>query len=147
MEQPWGPRTQTTNNPPKPRATSFFSLRKLKGNEPIPKMPALHLEHFEEEDAEGNEDKEINDPGRIKEVTEEFMVHLARAVKDAQTDEKHCYHCISLEHFIHNCLFVKTLREKETVKWQGGMVSKKGAQTPSTTANALKNPQMEILEA
>ena len=30
------------------------------------------------------------DPGRFEEVTEEFMVCLARAVKDAQTDEKHC---------------------------------------------------------
>ena len=37
MELPWGPRTQATNTPPKPKATSFFLLRKFKGNQPIPK--------------------------------------------------------------------------------------------------------------
>ena len=37
MELLQGLRTQATNNPPKPRATSFFSLRKLKGNQPISK--------------------------------------------------------------------------------------------------------------
>ena len=34
-------------------------------------------------------------------VTEEFIVCLTRAVKDAQQEEKHCYHCSSLKHFIH----------------------------------------------
>ena len=33
------PRTQATNTPSKPRATSFFPLRKLKGNQPTPKCP------------------------------------------------------------------------------------------------------------
>ena len=94
MELSWGPRTQTTNNPPKPRATSFFPLRKLKGNQPIMKMPAVHLE---EEDARSDKDKENDDPGGIEGVTKEFMVHLARAVKDTQMEEKHCYHCSSLK--------------------------------------------------
>ena len=40
-----------------------------------------------------------DDPHGIKGVTEEFMVHLARAVKDAQIEEKHCYHCSSPETF------------------------------------------------
>ena len=57
-------------------------LQKLKGNEPTPKTPAMHLVHLEEEDAKSNEDKASNDPGGIEGVTEEFMVHLARAVKD-----------------------------------------------------------------
>ena len=83
MELSWGPRTQTTDNPPKPRATSFFPLRKLKGNQPIMKMSAVCLVHLEEEDARSDKDKESNDPGGIKGATEEFMVHLARAVKDA----------------------------------------------------------------
>ena len=73
--------------PPKPRATSFFPLRKLKGNQPTPKMPTVHLAHLEEEDTGGDEDKESHDPSGIKGVTEEFMVHLARAVKDAQVVE------------------------------------------------------------
>ena len=82
IELPWGPRNQVTNNPPKPRATSFFSLRKLKGNQPILKNPAVHLAHLEEEDTRDDEGQESDDPSRIKGVTEEFMVHLARAVKD-----------------------------------------------------------------
>ena len=41
------------------------------------------------------------------------MVSLARAVKDTQADEKHSYNCSRLEHFICNCLLVKTSREKK----------------------------------
>ena len=104
MELPQGPRTQMTDNPPKPRTTSFFPLRKLKGNQPILKKPAVHLVHLEEEDASDDEDRESADPGRIEGVTEEFMVHLARAVKDTQANEKCCYNCSSPEHFICNCL-------------------------------------------
>ena len=37
MELPWGPKTQMTNAPPKPKAISFFPLRKLKGNQPTQK--------------------------------------------------------------------------------------------------------------
>ena len=95
IELPRGLRTQTTNNPPKPRATSFFPLRKLKGNQPILKTPAVHLAHLEEV-ARSNKDEESNDPCGIEGVTKEFMVHLARSVKDAQMEEKCCYHCSSL---------------------------------------------------
>ena len=35
IELPQGPRAQTTDNPPKPRTTSFFPLRKLKGNQAL----------------------------------------------------------------------------------------------------------------
>ena len=145
LELPQGPRTQATDVPPKPRATSFFPLRKLKGNQPTLKMPAVHLAHLEEEDTSGNEDQESDDPSRIKGVMEEFMVHLARAIKDAQVDEKCCYHYSSPEHFIHNCLLVKTLREKKQLNGKEGM-AKKGAQPPLATANALKSPQLETLE-
>ena len=55
------------------------------------------------------------------------MVHLARAVKDAQADEKYCYHCSSLEHFICNCPLVKTLREKGQLNGKEGTAMKKGA--------------------
>ena len=44
MELPRGLRTQATDNPPKPWPTSFFPLQKLKGNQPTPKVPAVHLE-------------------------------------------------------------------------------------------------------
>ena len=110
MELPRGLRTQTTNNVPKPWATSFFPLQKLMGNQPNPKTPAMSLTHLEKEDTERDNDEESDDPGRIEGVTKEFMVHLVRAVKDAQTEEKCCYHCSSPEHFICNCLLIKTLR-------------------------------------
>ena len=83
MELPQGPRTQATDAPSKPRVTSFFPMRKLKGNQPISKMSLVHLPHLEEEDAGSDEDKESDNPSRIEGVTEEFMVCLARAVKDA----------------------------------------------------------------
>ena len=94
IELPWGPRTQATDNPPKPRATSFFPLRKLKNNQPILKKPAVNLAHLEEEITGDDEGQESDDPSRIEGVMEEFMVCmvcLARAVKDAQADEKCCY--------------------------------------------------------
>ena len=70
-------------------------------------MPAVCLVHLEEESAKKDEGMESEDPNGIDGVTEEFMVHLARAVKDTQVEEKHCYHCSSLEHFICDCPLVK----------------------------------------
>ena len=102
--------------------------------------------HFEEEDAGNDEDQEHDDPGRIKWITEELMVCLARAVKDAQADEKHCYHCITLEHFICNCLLVKTSRKKKQLNRKEGMASMKGAWTPLTTTSTTKSPQTQALE-
>ena len=93
IELPWGPKSQVTDTPPKQRATSFFPLGKLKGNQPILKKHAVHLTLLEEEDAGDDEDQDNEDPSGIKGVMEEFMVCLARAVKDAQADEKCCYHC------------------------------------------------------
>ena len=78
IDLPLGPKTQTADHPPKPRTTSFFPLRKLKGNQPLLKKPVVHLAHLEEEDTSDDEDPESDDPGRIEGVTEEFMVHLAR---------------------------------------------------------------------
>ena len=146
MELPRGQRTQTTNNPPKLWATSFFSLQKLKGNQPALKAPALHLAHLEEEDARSNKDEESDDPSGIEGVTKECMVHLARAVKDAQMEEKCCYHCSSLEYFINNCPLIKTLRENTQLNGKEGMALKNGVWTPLTSTNALKNPQTEVLK-
>ena len=125
---PQGSKAQVTDTPPKPRPTSFFPLRKLKGNQPILKEPAVYLAHLEEEDAGDDEDQESHDPGGIEGVTEEFVVCLARAVKDTQADEKCCYHCSSTEHFICNCPQVKTSREKKQLNGKEGIASKKGAQ-------------------
>ena len=106
-------RIQASDGPSKLRTTSFFPLRKLKGSQPFHKKPAIWLVQLEEEDADDGGDPESHDPDGIEGVTEEFMVWLARAVKDAQMDEKYCYHCSSLEHFIHNCPLMKTTRDKK----------------------------------
>ena len=122
------------------------TLRKLKGNQPIPKKPTVHLVHLDEEDTSGNEDQESDNLGGNEGVMEEFMVCLARAVINAQADEKCCYHCSSPEHFIHNCLLINTSREKRQLNGKEGTALKKGAWTPLTTANALKSPETEVLE-
>ena len=139
-------RTQATDGPSKPRTTSFFPLRKLKGSQPFPKKSAICLVQLEE-DTNNGEDQESNDPNGIEGVTEEFMVWLARAVKDAQMDERHCYHCSSPEHFIRNCLLMKTARDKKQLNGKEGMVMAKGAWTPPKATNAMKSPQKEAQEA
>ena len=70
MELTRGPRTLATNTPPNPGATSFFPLRKLKGNQPILKKSAVLLAHLEEGDASDNEDEESDDLCRIEGVVE-----------------------------------------------------------------------------
>ena len=140
-------RIQTADGPSKPRTTSFFLLRKLKGNQPFSKKPAVWLVQLEEEDADDGKDPESDDPDGIKGVTEEFMVWLARVVKDAQTDKKCCYHCSSPEHFICNCPLIKTARDKKQLNGKEGMAMMKGAQTPPTMTSAIKGPQKEAQEA
>ena len=140
-------RTPATDGPSKPRTTSFFPLRKLKGSQPLSKKPDICLAQLEEEDADDGEDLESNDPNGIEGVTEEFMVQLARAVKDAQMDEWCCYHCSSPKRFIRNCLLMNTARDKKQLNGKEGMVMMKGAQTPLKAANAIKSPKKEAQEA
>ena len=139
MELPRGPRAQITDN-----ATSFFPLWKPKGNQPTSKTPAVHLAHLEEEDARRDKDEESNNPDRMEGVTKEVMVHLARAVKDTQVEEKCCYHCSSPEHFIHNCLLIKTLRENTQLNGKEGTAMKKAAHTPPAIVNTPNNLQTEV---
>ena len=58
-------RSQTTDGPSKPRTTSFFPLRKLKGSQPFPKTPTICLVQLEEEDVDDGEDPESDDPDGI----------------------------------------------------------------------------------
>ena len=146
IELSWSSRIQLADSPSKPRTTNFFPLRRLKGNQPFSKKPTVQLAQLEEDIDDGG-DPESDDPDGIKGVTEECMVQLARAVKDAQTDEKHCYHCSSPEHFIRNCPLVKTARDKKQLNGKERMAMMKGAWTPPTTASAIKSPQKEALEA
>ena len=138
-------RIQTADGPSKPRTPSFFPLRKLKGNQLFSKKPTIWLAQLEE-DADNCEDPESDDPDGIEGVTEEFMIWLARVVKDAQTDEKCCYHYSSPEHFICNCLLMKTARDKKQLNGKEGTAMMRGAQTPATTTGAVKSPQKEAQE-
>ena len=127
IELSWSSRIQMADGPSKPRTTSFFPLRKLKGSQPFPKKPPVWLAQHEEEDADDCEDLESDNPNEIEGITEEFMVRLARAVKDTQRDEKCCYHCSSPEHFICNCPLMKVARDKKQLNRKEETVAKKGA--------------------
>ena len=146
IELSCSPRVPVTDGPPKQRATSFFPLRKLKGSQPYTKKPAVCLAQLEE-GAEDGKDPESDDPDGINGVNEEFMVWLARAVKDTQTDKKHCYHCSSPEHFICNCPLMKTARDKKQLNGKEGTAMVKGAWNPLKSANVTKSPQQEAQEA
>ena len=147
IELSQGSRFQTTSSPSKPRTTSFFPLRKLKGNQPPSKKPAIHLEQLEEEDADDGNNLESDDPNGLEGVMEEFMVQLTRAVKDAQMDGKCCYHCSSPEHFICNCPLMKTARDKKQLNGKEGTAMAKGVCAPLATATTIKSPQKEAQEA
>ena len=146
IELTWNSRIQVSDGPSKPRPTSFFPLRKLKGSQPFPKKPAVWLMQLEEEDTEDGEEQESDNPDGIEGVTEEFLVWLARAVKDAQMDEKCCYHCSSPEHFICNCPLMKTARDKKQLNGKEGMATMKGAWTPPKVTSTVKSPQEEAQE-
>ena len=140
-------RSQPTDGPSKRRTTSFFPLRKLKGSQPFPKKSAIQLAQLDEEDADDGKDPESDDPDRIEGVTKDFMVWLARAVKDAQMDEKHCYYCSSSKHFIRNCPLMKTARDKKQLNGKEGMAMMKGAWIPPKAMSTAKSPQKEAQEA
>ena len=86
-------------------------------------------------------------PDGIDGVTKEFMVHLARAMKEAQVEEKHCYHCSSPEHFIHDCPLVRALRANTQLNHKEGMAPKKGAQAPQVKVMMPKSLQEEVSKA
>ena len=62
---------------------SFFPLWKVKGTQST-KTPAVWVAHLEEEGTDKEEGTESEDPNGIEGVTKEFIVPLARAVKDTQ---------------------------------------------------------------
>ena len=92
--------SHTTNNTAKPKFSIFFPLQKLKGTQPAVKTATVCLAHVEEESAKKDEGGDSEDPDSIKGIMEEFMVCLARAVKDTQKEEKCYYYCSSFDHFI-----------------------------------------------
>ena len=121
--------SQTADKLSKPKAMNFFLLWKLKGTQPT-KTPAIRAVHLEEEGLDKEADTLSKDPDGINGVMEEFIVCLARAVKEAQQDKRHCYHCSSMEHFINKCPLVKASRSAAHLNQKEGMVPEKGAQAP-----------------
>ena len=127
-------------NTSKSKAMSFFPLWKLKGSQPA-MTPSAWVAHLEEESTNKEECINNKDPGGIEGITEEFIVCLARAVKDTQQEVKCYYHCSSPDHFIHNCPLVAGSRTDLHLNWREGMALKKGAQAPQGKETMLKVPQ------
>ena len=73
----------TADSLAKPKAVNFFPLQMLKGTQPT-KTPAVQLANLEEEATDDEEGTDSEDPDGLDGMTEEFMVCLAKAVKDAQ---------------------------------------------------------------
>ena len=113
------PCSQTADSTSKPKATSFFPLWKLKGTQPT-RTPAVWAVHLEEENINKEEGAKSDDPNGIKGVTEDFIVCLARTVKDTQQEEKCCYHCSSPEHLIWDFPLLKASRMDLHLNWKGG---------------------------
>ena len=147
MELSQSPQSQATDNTAKPRTTSFFPLWKLKGTQPALKTPVMCLVHLGEESAKKDKEMESKGPNSIDGVMEEFMVHLMRAMKDAQVEEKCCYHCNSLEHFIHDCPLVKASGVNAYLNCKEGMALKKGAWAPQLKVTSPKTFQEEAPKA
>ena len=99
------------------------------------------MAHLEKVGAEKEEGAKSDDPNGIKGMTEEFIVCLVRAVKEAQQDEKCCYHCSSPEHFIHKCPLVKSSRTANHLNQKEGTVPEKGVVTPQVKVARPKVPQ------
>ena len=110
-------------------------------------MPAVHLVHLEEKSAKKDEAVDSEDPDHIKGVVEEFMVHLVRAMKDTQKEEKHCYQCSSLDHFICDCPLVKASRMDSHLNHKKGTTPKKGAQAPQMKATMPMMPPEGVPKA
>ena len=132
--------SQTANSTIKPKMMSFIPIQKLKGTQPT-RSPAVWVAHLEEESTNKEEGAESKDLNGIEGITKEFIVHIARTVKDAQQEEKCCYHCSSLEHFIHDCSLVKASKMDPHLNQKEGMVPREGDQTPQRKATMPKVPQ------
>ena len=132
--------SQIAHNSTKTKATSFFPLQKLKGTQPV-ETPAVWVVHFEQDGTDKEESAKSDNPDGIMGVTEEFIVCLARAVKEAQQDEKCCYHCSRPDHFIHEWLLVKASRMATHLNQKEGMALEKGVQTPQVKTAKSKAPQ------
>ena len=132
--------SQTADKPSKPKAMSFLPLQKLKGTQPT-KTPTVRAVHLEEEGSNEEADAVSEDLDGIHGMMAEFIVCLARVLKEAQQEEKCHYHCSSKEHFISECLLVKASRSAAHLNQKEGTAPEKGAQTPQVKMAKPKVPQ------
>ena len=107
------------------KVTSFFPLQKLQDSQ-LSVTHSARVVYLKEKSANEEEGVDGEDPDGIKGVTEEFIIHLARAVKDTQQMEKCCYHCDSPDHFIHDCPWLAETKTDSPLNWKEGMVLRKG---------------------
>ena len=126
MEPPCNQPAASTN---KPQVMSFFPLWKLKGSQPAA-TPSAWEAHWEKESTDKEECINSEDPDGIEGITEDFIVHLARTVKDTQQEQKGCYHFSSPYKFIGDCPLVVASRTDSHLNWKEEMVPKKGAWAP-----------------
>ena len=110
----------------KPNVMSLFPLWKVKGTQPT-KIHDVWVATLEEESTDKEEGTGSEDPNDIEGVTKKFILHLPRVVKDTQQEEKHCYHCVSPEHFIRNCPLLKASRTDSHLNQKEEMALKDGA--------------------
>ena len=82
---------------------------------------------MEEEAPDDEEGTDSEDPDGLNGITEEFMLHLTRAMKDAQQDEKCCYQCSSPDHITRDCPWVKSARKEPNLNCKVETAPKKGA--------------------
>ena len=138
--------SQMADNSTKPKAMSFIPSWKLKGTWPV-KIPAVWVAHLKQHCTSKEESAESDDPDGIEGMMEEFIVYLDRAVKEAQQDEKCCYHYSSSEYFISECPLVKASRTATHLNWKEVMAPEKGAQTPQVKMAKPKVPQKGMHKA
>ena len=84
------------------------------------------MAHLEEKSTNEEEGVDGEDPDGIKDMTKEFIVCLARAVKDAQQIEKHGFHCESPDNYMCNCPWLAGMKADVPLNWKVGTIPRKG---------------------
>ena len=134
--------SQTANEAAKPKVTSFFPLQKLKGTQPLVKTPAVCIgpsgrtEHWR---GWGGKQQRPWWYQRCHGGVHGVCIGLVRAVKDAQKDEKCCYHCGSLDPLQPWLPISKNIKNRFEFKLQGGDGAKEGSPGPSDESNHANN--------
>ena len=130
----------------RPRVTSFFPLQKLKSSKPAI-APSTQVVHLEEESTDEEKYIDADNPDGIKGITEEFIIHLARAIKDAPQAGKCCYHCDSPEHVICDCPLLAGAQVGPPLNQREGMALRKGSWAPQGKGTMPKVPQDRSTQA